>query len=223
MSRKIIDISFLIHEGMTTYPVHWHPLVEITQLGRFGIEDRETRKLVIGTHTGTHCDAPRHFVPGGRTVDELPLEIFIGKARVLNFSAIAPSTELGPEDFERLLGDTKAERLILRFDWDKHWGTLNYYNDHPYISDEAAHWLVDRGVRLLAMDTPQVDNSKNGRGSGNDSPVHKIMLGAGVVFVEYCCNLKAISQQVVDLVVLPLKLKEGDGAPVRAVVIEDDE
>lgn len=69
MSRNIIDLTFPIHEGMTTFPVHWHPIVEISVLGRHGIENRETRKVLLGTHTGTHMDAPRHFIPDGMTVD----------------------------------------------------------------------------------------------------------------------------------------------------------
>src|SRR5262245_42786414 len=104
MGRKIIDITYLLHEGMTTFPVHWHPFVEITQLGRFGIEDRETRKVVLGTHTGTHCDAPRHFIPNGQTVEFLPLDVLIGKATVIDFSSLPPSTEITPQHFERAFG-----------------------------------------------------------------------------------------------------------------------
>ncbi len=221
MARRIIDISYSLHEGMTTFPVHWHPFVEITQLGRFGIEDRETRKIVLGTHTGTHCDAPRHFVPNGRTVDSLSLEVLIGPATLVDFSTLAHSTELTKQHFVKALGERIPPRLILRFDWDRYWGSLKYYENHPYFTNECAQWLVDCGVKLIAMDTPQVENPKNGRGSGNDSPVHKIMLGAEVVFVEYCCNLASIKSREVELIVLPMKIREGDGAPVRAVVIEE--
>ena len=91
MSR-IIDLTFPIHEGMTTFPAPWHPFVEITQLGRHGLEGRETRKIVIGSHTGTHCDAPRHFIPGGATIDEIPLDVFIGPAVVCDLSG-APASQ----------------------------------------------------------------------------------------------------------------------------------
>src|SRR5215470_18846099 len=76
--KRIVDLSYLLHDGMTTYPVHWSPPFEVTQLGRHGIEGRESRKIVMGTHTGTHVDAPRHFIPNGKTIDELPLDIFMG-------------------------------------------------------------------------------------------------------------------------------------------------
>jgi kynurenine formamidase len=222
MSRRITDLTYSICEGMTTFPVHWHPFVEVSLLGRHGIEGRETRKLVLGTHTGTHCDAPRHFVSGGQTVDQLSLEVLIGPAVVVDFSEIQPFGEVGVGDFERELGDLRPARIVMRFDWPKHWGTLQYYTDHPFISQGAAQWLVDNGVVLLAMDTPMPDNPKNGRGTELDSPVHKIMLGKGVILVEYLCNLDLLQQKEIELIVMPLKIAEGDGAPVRCVAIEGD-
>ncbi len=218
---RIIDLSYPIHEGMTTFPVHWHPVVEITQLGRCGIEIRETRKYTLGTHCGTHSDAPRHVIPGGPTVEQIPLDWLVGPARVLDFTPVTqPKQEFGVADFERLLGNDRPERLILRFDWSDHWGTMKYYTDQPYITEEAGHWLVERGVRVLAMDTPQVDSPDNGRTGPKDSPLHKIMLAAGVVFVEYCTNLRQLTLSEVELVVLPLNILGSDGAPARVIAIE---
>ena len=221
MPRRIVDLTYTIHDGMTTFPCHWHPFVEITMLGRHGIEDRETRKLVLGTHTGTHCDAPRHFVPGGQTVDTLALETLIGPAFVLDFSSAQPGQQLEIDDFAQQLGETRYERLVMRFDWSRHWGKLSYYTDHPFISQAAAQWLVEQGVLLLAMDTPMPDNPRHGRGSDLDSPVHKILLGQGVILVEYLCNLHELRQREIELVTMPLKIREGDGAPVRCVAIEE--
>ena len=220
MARRIVDLTYPIHEGMTTCPSHWHPIVEVTILGRHGIENRETRKVVLGTHTGTHCDAPRHFVPGGKTVDMLSLDTLIGPAFVVDFSNSQPGQEVDVADFERQLGNRRPERVVMRFDWSAHWGRMEYYTDHPFISQAAAQWLVDRGVRLLAMDTPMPDNPAHGRGSELDSPNHKILLGSGVILVEYLCNLKELRQREIELIVLPLKILEGDGSPVRCVAIE---
>ena len=220
ISRRIVDLTFPVHDGMTTFPAPWHPVVEITILGRHGIENRETRKVVLGTHTGTHCDAPRHFMLDGLTVDQLPLEILVGPAFVVDFSCAQPYQEINVSDFENLLGDRCPERLIMRFDWSVHWGNMRYYSDHPFISEKSAHWLIQRGVKLLAMDTPMPDNPKNDKGTDNDSPVHKIMLQHGVILVEYLCNLKEIGTQDVELIVLPLKIRDGDGSPVRCIAIE---
>lgn len=219
MGRRVVDLTYPVHEGMTTFPVHWHPVVEVTILGRHGIEDRETRKLVLGTHTGTHCDAPRHFVPGGPTLDEIPIDTFVGEASVCDFSQAAPMQEITVGDLEGALPPGKIERVVLRYDWSRHWGKLRYYQDHPFLSDDAARYLLKRGVKLVAMDTPMPDSPKNGRGTPNDSPVHKILLGAGAVLVEYLTNLSEIRSKQVELVVLPLKIAGADGAPARVIAI----
>jgi kynurenine formamidase len=220
MPRRIVDLTLTLHEGMLTFPVHWHPVVEITQLGRHNVEGRETRRVTLGTHTGTHLDAPRHFIAGGDTVEMIPLETLIGPARILDLTHVPAFGEVGRGELAELLGADAPERLILRFGWCRRWGGLDYYSDHPFLSDDAARLLVERGVRLLAMDTPMPDNPKNGRGSDNDSPVHRILLGAGVILVEYLCNLGALRSTGVELIVLPLKIDGADGCPVRAAAVE---
>ena len=83
---KIIDLSMTIEERMITFGAYWHPKVKITQLGKFGRENRETRKITIGTHTGTHIDAPRHFIKNGKTVEKINLNWLCGEALLLDFS-----------------------------------------------------------------------------------------------------------------------------------------
>lgn len=217
MAKRYVDLTLPIQVGMATFPVHWHPVVEITQLGRHGIENRETRKLVLGTHTGTHCDAPLHFIEGGASVDDLPLDLLIGEAVVLDFSGCADRQEITVGDLERKLGERRPVRIVFRYDWAQHFGTMKYYSDLPFLSEDAAKWLVGRGVRLVAMDTPMPDNPQNGRNSGHDSPNHKTLLGNGVVIVEYLCNLDRLPEGDIELIVLPLKIAGGDGSPVRAV------
>lgn len=220
MASRIIDLTFPIHEGMQTFPVPWHPVVGIKQLGSIDREGRQTCEITLGTHTGTHMDAPRHFIGGGQTVDLVPLEQLVGPAVVCDFTHALPFQMLGVGDLEAAIGDEIPERIMLRFDWSDHFGTPAYYTDHAFLSEAAAHWLVDRGCRLVAMDTPMPDNPKNGKGSSNDSPVHKILLSQGVVLVEYLTKLRDLTQRQVQLVVAPLPIKNGDGAPVRCFAIE---
>jgi len=217
---KIVDLSLSLHEGMMTFPTHWHPVVEISILGRHGVEGRETRKLVLGTHTGTHTDAPLHFIPNGKGIDEVPLETLIGEATVVNFTPARANQEIGVSALKEKLDAKVPTRIILRTDWSDHFGEMTYYNDYPFFSQEAARWLVDNGCRLIAMDTPSLDNPAHSRGSGNDSPNHKILLGAEVVLVEYLTNLRSLTKPVVELFVLPLKVKGADGSPTRCVAIE---
>ena len=130
-------------------------------MGRVEREGRETRRIVLGTHTGTHCDAPRHFIAGKRGVDDLPLDVLIGPARVVDFSRSRPLEQIAVSDLERELGDSCPARVVMRFDWSAHWGKQDYYTHHPSISEESARWFVERGVRLLGMDTPSPGSSRS--------------------------------------------------------------
>jgi arylformamidase len=221
IQMNIVDLTYTIENGMTTFPVSWHPFVEVTMLGRHGIENRETRKLVLGTHTGTHCDAPRHFIPGAGSVDEIPLDLLVGPATILDFTKVPESHEIQPAELEERLGDRRPKRLILRFDWCDHWGNMKYYDDHPFLSTASAQLLIDRGVKLLAMDTPMPDDPKNGKGCAIDSPNHQILLGNDCILVEYLCGLRQLAKSEVQFICMPLKIKDGDGAPARCVAIED--
>lgn len=222
MTRHIVDLTMPIEEAMQTFPAPWHPFVEVTQLGRHGLENRETRKIVLGTHTGTHIDAPRHFVSGGKTVDQLPMEQLVGQASVLDLTIFGAGMEVGVEDLRIALDGRPAERILMRFDWDRYLGSMSYYNDSPYLSEVAAQWLVNQGCRLLGMDTPMPDNPKNGQNSPNDSPNHKTLLANDVILLEYMVNLSALHHPVVELIVAPLKIRSGDGAPARAFAVIDE-
>lgn len=205
---------------MQTFGAPWHPYVEITQLGRHGIENRETRKIVLGTHTGTHIDAPRHFIPGGETVETIALERLNGPATVVDLSDAADGAVIDAGELEARVAGRAAERLIVRFDWDRHLNTSRYYTDHPFFSAQACHWMVRQGCRVLALDTPQPDDPRHGRANEIDAPNHKILLGAGVILVEYLVGIRDLRSSEVELIVAPLKIKQGDGAPARCFAIE---
>lgn len=222
MNKRFVDLTMPIHEGMQTFPSHWHPFVEVTQLGRHGIENRETRKIVLGTHTGTHIDAPRHFIKGGRTVDQIELGQINGRATLLDFSHVPARTAVNASELEREARDSPLERVLIRFDGCQRLGTMGYYTDQQWLTQDAARWLVDRGCRLLGLDVAMPDNPEDNRSSGNDSPNHKIFLESNVILLEYLVNLKAIDAREFDLIVAPLKIVEGDGAPVRCFAIVED-
>ena len=120
----------------------------------------------------------------------------------------------------RSLGKKFQSSLILRTGWSEYFGDLKFYNEYPFLSENAAQWLAEKGVRLIAMDTPSPDNPAHSRGTAKDSPNHKVLLRAGVVLVEYLTNLKSITAAEVELIVMPLKLKGCDGSPARCVAIE---
>jgi kynurenine formamidase len=220
--KRIVDLTMSIHEGMQTFPAHWHPVVEITQLGRHGIENRETRKIVLGTHTGTHIDAPRHFVPGGRTVDQISLEQINGRATLVDMSHLPARASVDVPELAAATKNHSVERLIMRFDGCKRLGTMEYYTDHQWLTQDACRWLVERGCRLLGFDIPMPDNPNSGPRSEEDSPNHKILLGNNVILLEYLVHLSAIGVPEFDLIVAPLKIRDGDGAPARCFAVVED-
>jgi len=150
----------------------------------------------------------------------LSLDILIGPATVLNLANSKPAYEITPEDLKHSIGDRPTKRLILRTDWSEKFKSPHYYTHYPFLSKKAAIWLVKKGLRLLAMDTPSPDNPLHCRGSSEDSPNHKLFLRRGVILVEYLCNLKVITKRRVELIVLPMKIEDSDGSPARCVAIE---
>lgn len=217
-SKKYIDLTFPIHKKMLTFPSHWHPRVEIIKMGQHKTEGRETRKIVIGTHTGTHVDAPCHFIPNGASIEQVPLDICIGPAILVFFGN---KKVISADDLEERLKNFKnLERLIVRFDWSERWGNLSYYKDYPYFSEEACCWLIEKGVKLLGMDTPSPDDPRNNRKATMDSPNHKLFLKSGIVLLEYLCNLKKLNGPNIFLIALPLKIEGADGSPARVIAYD---
>lgn len=211
-----IDLSFPIREGMTSYPSHWHPEVKVTQLARHNVENRETRKLVLGTHSGTHVDAPLHFIKGGRAIDSFPPELMMGPAGLIDLMPAKPKKEYGLSELKAALGRCKVlPRMLVRFGWTKRYGPLTFYTQAPYLSLEACRWLAERGVRLLGMDTPSLDGHDHGWKSGNDAPNHRALLGRGIFLLESMANLQKLSGNVVKLMVFPLNITGADGSPAR--------
>lgn len=217
---RVIDLSMPIHEGMTTYPAHWHPIVEVSQLGRHGIEGRETRKITLGTHTGTHADAPRHFYDGGQTIDQIQMDDLIGEAVLVDLRHMVTQSGLEAivaKDFGAVSDAFMGRAVVLWFDWDRFLGNKYYYEGHPYLAPSAIEFLVNSGCRMLAMDTPSPDKPHD-----NAMPAHKALLGSNIVLVEYLVNLRELRDQIFNLFVAPLKIKDADGAPARVFAIESD-
>lgn len=219
--RKIIDLTHPIQTGMTVFYRHWHPQVEVSLMGQIDVEGRETRKMILGTHTGTHIDAASHFIRKGKTIDMVSLENLIGMADVINLTPCRPLEEISLATLRgKFNGNPPLPRVVLRYDWSAHFDKPDFYSHSPFLSKECCRWLIDSGVAVLGMDTPSPDNPSDNIDTKVDSPNHKMLLGGGVNLVEYLCNLDQITSSRVELIALPLKIKDGDGAPARVVAIE---
>lgn len=172
-------------------------------------------ELCMSTHAGTHVDVPFHVILDDRTVDKLPLESLVGEAEVLDLGDMSHGDEITSAHLDPFAARVSAgARLLLKTGWGKRWGEPGYFDDFPSLSEGAAMWLASRKVAFVGIETP----SMNPR---NDKEVHKTLLSAGVVAVENIANLDQLTRDRVFLVALPLKLAGLDGAPVRAIAIED--
>lgn len=167
--------------------------------------------LEVVCHTGTHLDAPRHFIPAAPAIDEIPLERLIGPGVVVR-PDLGSRREVRASDLES--SDARAGDItILDAGW---WRGGGGDGDHPYLADEAAWWLVERGVKALATDLPTPDLPAGRRGPDFDWPVHRILLGHGVLIAENLTNL-TLPQGRVEAMLLPLPIAGADGSPARVL------
>ena len=208
----LIDLSHFLEADMPVYPGTEAPvLVAANSIDRDGFREK---KITFYSHTGTHMDAPAHIVPGAKTLDQLPVETFCGDAFLLNVTGAGR----GEIDLRDLLAHGDAIRacdfLILYTGWSRYWRDERYFSAYPVLTANAARWLADGGLKGLGMDTISVDPSDSA-----DLPIHHILLGAGLVIVENLTNLAALAGRPFRFSCFPLKIKDADGSPVRAVAM----
>lgn len=217
---RIIDLTLDIYEGMTTPPCDWHPRTEITILGRHGLEGRMSRKITVGSHTGTHVDAPLHVLKNGLSVDKLPLETLVGKARLIDMSHKGELEGITKEELKKYDVE-KGERIVIRTDWSDKWDTPDYYTKRPFIEADAIEWLAKR-ISLVGLDICAPGDPREGFLELGVPPAdHVPLFKHGVILVESLTNLRAIGMEYFTLMALPLKVRRGDGAPARVIALED--
>jgi len=211
------DLSHEISPDTSTFPVWWHKKVEFEILGTLENAGRRTTHLHIGTHLGTHIDAPSHFIAGGESIDKLKIDHFIGSAIVVNFDHFDQFQEVQVSDLEQLdLSQISGEIVIFKFGWSNNFGKDIYYSNQPYFSISACEYLLSRNPKTIGYDLAMPDDPRNGQSSDCDSPAHKLFLGAGVPLLENL-NLRLNIPKEINISCTPLKLKDLDGSPVRCV------
>lgn len=213
----IVDLTYDLEAGMPTFTAPWHPPVTVNQMGHISVEGRTTHSFTLGTHTGTHIDAPLHFIEHGKGIEAIALSKLMGPVSIIDCSHFKMN-EAVTLDFIKQFPVTS--RIIYRFGWGKHWKTPQFFKDWPFFTNEAAQYLVDNGLQLIGLDTPSPDDSRIAFKSEHDSQVHKIFLAREVVILEYVANLSSVTHlDGWTLLVMPLKLKGLDGAPSRVCVV----
>lgn len=206
---RIYDVTLTIRSGMPLYP--GDPPFAAEDSCRIARGDAcNVSRLSLGSHLGTHVDAPKHFLDDGLTLDRVPLEHFLGPAKVF---ALPGKKEIAPADLAGLpIG--AGDRVLLKTDNSARLGEDLFRTDFTYLSPDAARHLAGKGILTLGFDYLSVE-----RYGAHPAEAHLALLGAGVVIIEGL-DLRGIEPGTYHLCALPLKIAGGNGSPVRAVLVE---
>ena len=222
---RAVDLSHPVAAGMQVFP--GDPEVSISNAATVEADGFQVAELHLGSHTGTHLDAPLHTVPGGAAVDELPLEQLVGPARIVKPAGVSAGGDLADLAVIRwqdvaagLEGLISGTIVLFSTGWSKHFNSPRYLR-HPSFHSEIAEHLVAAGVRLVGVDTLNPDPTPApGSGGVPQLPFHDVFLGAGGGIIENLTNLAAVTWPDPLFSALPLRLAGVDGSPVRAAAFQ---
>ena len=210
---KIYDISLTITPGLPVWP--GDPPVMLKRVSKMEEgKHNNVSQLALSAHAGTHVDAPYHFIADGETIEKLPLEILVGPAQVVELPA--DCTEITAQILRQAGIDDGMQRVLLKTRNSRYWTQpgLPFQTDFAALSPDGAEYLVARGVRLIGIDYFSI-------APFNDSvPTHRVLLGAKLIILEGA-DLSQVPVGHYQLYCLPLKLGGSDGAPARAILIEE--
>ncbi len=209
---KLYDASIPIRKGMVTFPgdppFRMEPCFQREKGDPFDLA-----LISMGTHLGTHVDPPAHYLEGGATVDEIPLNTLVGPGIVLDMRGVSQIDRHSLEDTP--LGD--HVRVLLKTDNGPLLLDPSFHEDYVHLTEDGASYLVEKGVSLVGIDYLSIERYQN-----PDAPVHRALLQAGVLIVEGV-HLLEIPPGPYEIFCLPICIKGADGAPARVLLREQRE
>lgn len=208
----IYDVSVPLRNGMPVWPSD--PPIKLTANSHLSRDKSHTIRVTsieMGSHTGTHVDAPAHFVEGGKTLSEIPLEWFVGPATVVEIPGVR---SIGLDDLKNLDWNG-VERVLFKTDNSSHWDDPGFFEGFVYLEPDAGEFLVSKGIRLVGIDYLSIDEFRSEK-----HPTHFALLPHDVVLIEGL-NLSKIAPGKYHMVALPMNLQHADGAPTRVILIDD--
>lgn len=212
----LADLSHTIDNGLVTYKGLPAPIIcdYLSREESRKIYDEGTEfqigKIEMVSNTGTYLDCPFHRFENGKDLSEVGLECFTDLEAIVirvPYSETLEITEVHLRNYE-----IRNKAVLIHTGWDKHWNTEMYYEDHPYLTKEAAEYLRDCFVKLVGIDSHNIDNTNM-----NSRPVHTTLLGAEILIVEHLCNLYLLSEDDFTFSAVPPKFKGVGTFPVRAM------
>jgi arylformamidase len=206
MPARWIDVTAPLRDGM----VHWPDNPPVRIVRTLDVERGDpcnVSAISMGAHTGTHVDAPVHFLGAGAGIDSMPFSATIGLARVIR---IRDTRSIKPAELAGLR-IRRGERILFKTrNSARRWPSAAFFEDYVFVSPEAALFLVQRGVRTVGVDYLSV-----GGAAREGEQTHRLLLGAGIWIVEGL-DLRRAPAGKCELICLPLRVARGDGAPARA-------
>lgn len=208
---RVIDLTLPLSSGAKG--------ISIEPAKRIETDGWNASTICLYSHCGTHIDAPVHFGVGTETIDTIDVENLIGPAWVADVRPIEPRALIEPQHLGAIAEKLKeGESLLICTGWSAYYGQEKYRQELPRISEELAQWCVEKKVKMLGVEPPSVADVNN---IDELTTIHKILFKGGVIVVEGLANLTSVSKPQVTFIALPLKIANGDGAPARAVAIEE--
>ncbi len=210
-----IDLTLEISNKLPSFP--GSPRPQFISWANKKADGYNLELIFLSSHSGTHLDAPIHFIDQGLKIDKIPLKRLVTDATLCKIrkEANEPITSKDILEFERKNGEIEAgTSVIFATGWWRNLTKKDYFAKNPGLSLSAAKYLSQRRVNLVGIDSPSID-----LGGDSKFSAHHILLKKGVLILENLCNLEKIHSTSFKLVVLPLKLKGGTGSPVRAIAI----
>ncbi|KAJ7163471.1 putative cyclase [Mycena crocata] len=214
---QIVDLSHSLKPGMQVYP--GDPVFSCSSAASIEKDGYAVQALSMGSHTGTHVDAPSHFFADGKTIEQIPLSTFVGPALVIPLTHKKPRATITWDDLSPYAKQMVAGVIVLlHTGWSQHWGTEEYLA-HPFLDRAAAEQIIATGVQVVGVDSLSPDETRlDGAGSFG---AHEVILGAGGVIAENLTNLHALEGPNYTVHLIPLKIGGSDASPVRAIAWRD--
>lgn len=215
---RVIDLSRAITAETVVYP--GDPVPHIAQHATIAKDGFNLVSVQMGSQSGTHVDAPFHFDNDTETIDEIPLQRFVGRGVVLRCDGVGARERITLDSVRSDAERARAGDIVLvHTGWAKHYGDPAYF-DNPYLDAELVSFLLDRDVRTIGLDALNIDETPDDDHPGVGFPAHHLIAKVGGVICENLCNLESIDFADPLVSLLPMKFVGIDGAPVRAVAME---
>ncbi len=209
----IIDLSQSINSKIKLFP--GSPNVSFLKWSKYTIDGYDSEAVFLSTHTGTHMDAPSHFIQDAESIDNLDVNRFVMEDVHLLKILKSANQLISVEDIIASGVDIKKnDSIVFATGWEYKYNSDDYISTNPGLSLEAANYLSNKKINAVAIDSPSIDSGIN-----SDFPVHKKLLKNNVIIIENLCNLGQINKTIFKLIAIPLKLYRASGSPIRALAM----